>query len=117
MRGKRGNRSISLYKWIWHSYIHTVLIPLILIESIFIFIYFSSFTWSQGKNVSLLKDQAQSELGHIVNQEADSINHQLDSISNSVMLLALDLLQISVDTFCGSTPTMWYPEIRILFTS
>jgi signal transduction histidine kinase/CheY-like chemotaxis protein len=93
MRGKRGNSSISLYKWIWHSYIHTVLIPLILIELIFIFIYFCSFTWSQRKNVSLLKEQAQSELGHIVNQEADSINHQLDSISNSVMLFRNQIKQ------------------------
>ena len=93
MREKKGNKSISLYKWIWNSYIHTVLIPLILIELIFIFIYFSSFTWSQGKNVTLLKEQAQSELGHIVNQEADSINHQLASVSNSVMLFRNQIKQ------------------------
>lgn len=93
MRGKRDNSSISLYKWIWHSYIRTVLIPLILIELIFIFIYFSSFTWSQWKNVALLKEQAQSELEHIVNQEANSINNQLTSITNSVMLFRNQIKQ------------------------
>ena len=93
MMGKRGNKSISLYKWILYSYIHTVLIPLILIELIFIFIYFSSFTWSQGKNVALLKEQAQSELVHTVNQEANSINHQLDSISNSLVLFKNQIKQ------------------------
>ncbi|OOM78505.1 autoinducer 2 sensor kinase/phosphatase LuxQ [Clostridium puniceum] len=93
MRGKRGNKSISLYKWIWQSYIHTVLIPLILIELIFIVIYFSSFAWSHKKNVILLKEQAQSEAEHIVNQEANSINNQLTSISNSVMLFRNQIKQ------------------------
>jgi len=93
MRGKRGNKSISLYKWIWRSYINTVLIPLILIELIFIGIYFSSFTWSHEKNVVLLKEQAQSEVEHIANQEANSINNQLTSISNSVMLFRNQIKQ------------------------
>lgn len=39
------HKSISLYKWIWNSYIRTSLIPLILVELIFICIYFSSYTW------------------------------------------------------------------------
>lgn len=93
MRGKRVKESISLYKWIWQSYIHTALIPLILIEFIFICIYVGSFTWSQGKNVILLKEQAQSELEHIVNQEANSINYQLSSITNSVKLFSNQIQQ------------------------
>lgn len=43
MGRKKTNESISLYKWIWHSYIHTVLIPLIIVELIFICVYFVSF--------------------------------------------------------------------------
>jgi len=93
MRGKRVKESISLYKWIWQSYIQTALIPLILIEFIFICIYVGSFTWSQDKNVILLKEQAQSELEHIVNQEANSINYQLSSITNSVKLFSNQIQQ------------------------
>lgn len=90
---KRTNESISLYKWIWQSYINTALIPLILVELVFICIYFGSFTWSQSNNVSLLKEQAQSELQHIVNQESNSINYQLSSIANSVELFSNQINQ------------------------
>jgi signal transduction histidine kinase/CheY-like chemotaxis protein len=93
MRRKKADENISLYKWIWQSYIHTALIPLILVELIFICVYFGSFTWSQSNNVTLLKEQAQSELQHIVNQESNSINYQLSSISNSVMLFSAQIKQ------------------------
>lgn len=93
MRRKKSNESISLYKWIWQSYIHTALIPLILVALIFICVYFGSFTWSQSNNITLLKDQAQSELEHIVNQEASSINYQLSSVTNSVMLFSNQMKQ------------------------
>ena len=45
------HESISLYKWIWNSYIRTSLIPLILFELIFICIYFSSYAWSTLSNI------------------------------------------------------------------
>ncbi|WP_160683503.1 ATP-binding protein [Clostridium sp. C2-6-12] len=95
---KETNESISLYKWIWQSYIDTALIPLILVELIFICIYFGSFTWSQSNNVSLLKEQAQNELQHIVNQESNSINYQLESIENSVVLFSNQINQALKNT-------------------
>lgn len=98
MLQKKTTESISLYKWIWQSYINTVLIPLILVELVFICIYFGSFTWSQSNNVSLLKEQAQSELQHIVNQESNSINYQLSSIANSVILFSNQLNQALTTT-------------------
>lgn len=103
MGKKKTTESISLYKWIWHSYIHTALIPLIIVELIFICVYFGSFTWSQSNNVTLLKEQAQSELEHIVNQEANSINYQLSSISNSVMLFSNQIKQ-ALSTNAPLTP-------------
>lgn len=90
---KKTNGSISLYKYIWQSYIRTALIPLTLIESIFICIYFGIFTWAQSNNVNLLKEQTQSELQHIVDKECNSINYQLSSIANSVMLFCNQINQ------------------------
>lgn len=82
------HKNISLYKWIWQSYLHTALIPLILIELIFVFIYFSSNIWSQGKSIDFFKEHAQDELQYISNKEADLINSQLLNITNSVILLS-----------------------------
>lgn len=84
----KNNKSISLYKWIWQSYIRTALLPLLIVELVFICIYFSSNSLWQKKTFNLLKKQAQNELGQIANQEADAINHQLSSITNSVMLFS-----------------------------
>lgn len=41
MKNVTNHEHISLYKWIWKSYIHTALIPLLIIELIFILAYFS----------------------------------------------------------------------------
>lgn len=84
----KNNKGISLYKWIWQSYIRTALLPLLIVELIFICIYFSSNAFWQEKTINLLKKQAQNELDQIANQEADAINHQLSSITNSVMLFS-----------------------------
>lgn len=88
MNRTKNDKSISLYKWVWQSYMNTALLPLLIVELIFIFIYFSSNTLWQEKTANLLKNQAQNELSQIANQEADAIDHQLSSITNSVMLFS-----------------------------
>lgn len=49
------NKNISLYKWIWQSYIRNALIPLIIIEMIFICIYFISNYWSHKVQLPFTK--------------------------------------------------------------
>lgn len=84
----KNDKSISIYKWVWQSYLHTALLPLLIVELIFICIYLSSNTLWQKETINLLEKQAQNELSQIANQEADAINHQLSSITNSVMLFS-----------------------------
>lgn len=79
----KNHENISLYKWIWQSYIRTAFIPLIVVELIFISIYLTSDFLSQKKTVGYFKEQAQNELGQIAKQKTDLINHELSCIENS----------------------------------
>lgn len=93
MKNTFNNKNISLGKWIWHSYIRTALIPLIIVELIFICTYFVSNSWSQEKTITFLKDQAKSQLNQIAKQKADSINHQLSCITNSADFFSKEIGQ------------------------
>ncbi|OPJ65839.1 autoinducer 2 sensor kinase/phosphatase LuxQ [Clostridium chromiireducens] len=79
----KNHENISLYKWIWQSYIRTAFIPLIVVELIFISIYLTSDFLSQKKTIDYFKEQAQNELGQIAKQKTDLINHELSCIENS----------------------------------
>ncbi len=85
------DESISLYKWIWKSYIRTALIPLLIVELIFICIYFGSNIWSHKKTVIFFKGQVQDQLEQIANQEASGIDDQLSSITNSTMFFSIQM--------------------------
>ena len=87
------------HKWIWNSYIRTFLIPLIIIELIFICIYFSSYHLGLKGNRNFFKrTSSKMNLKQIVNEEANSINYQLASISNSTMLFRNQIKQCFTNT-------------------
>ena len=77
------NNSISLFKWIWKAYLHTALIPLVLIELVFICIYFLANSWSQKETINYLRANSQSELLQIANQEAEVISQKVQNITNA----------------------------------
>jgi signal transduction histidine kinase/CheY-like chemotaxis protein len=88
MKNVKSHEHISLYKWIWKSYIHTALIPLLIIELTFILAYFSLNIEFQQKTTSFFKEQVQNQLEHIVTSEANLINLQLSSMANSTLLFS-----------------------------
>jgi len=88
MKNVTNHEHISLYKWIWKSYIHTALIPLLIIELIFILAYFSLSIEFQQKTTLFFKGQVQNQLEQIVTNEANLINQQLSSITNSTLLFS-----------------------------
>ncbi len=98
--------TMPLYRWIWKSYLKTALIPLILVEMVFIGIYFTANSWSQREMVNYLRDQVQTEMLEIVNKESDVIHQQLSSISNATEIyqrqmgeaLAADAILSAEDT-------------------
>ncbi|PKM90168.1 MAG: histidine kinase [Firmicutes bacterium HGW-Firmicutes-12] len=76
----------TLFKWIWHSYLKTALIPLILVELVFIGIYFVTNNWSQNEMVGFLREEVQMELSQIAEQEGNVIEQQITSITNATEL-------------------------------
>lgn len=88
MKQKAPGNPISLFKWIWQSYLRTAIIPLIMVELVFIGIYFVSNNWSQKEMVDLLRAEVQKELQHIAGRESVVIQQQINGVSNTTEMFA-----------------------------
>lgn len=84
MGKKDGNKVITLFKWIWQSYLKTALIPLVLVELVFVVIYFMSNSWFQAEIISYLRQETSKEFSQIAKQESNIIQQQIASVSNAV---------------------------------
>jgi len=72
---------IPLVQWIWRNYLKAALIPLILVELVFIIIYFITNHWSMQEAVDVLKQEANGNLTQLVQLESSSIHEQLSGIT------------------------------------
>lgn len=104
MKEKESNKTITLFKWIWHSYLKTAIIPLVLVEFVFIGIYFVTNNWSQKETVSFLRQEVQFELSQFAEQEGKVIQQQLNSINNSTELYRQQMARVL------ATPAELKPE-------
>ena len=92
MKGDKNVNSVfsrkkkPLFIWIWYSYLKTAIIPLVVVELVFIGIYFFTNEWSQRESIKLLKEGTQDELLQIAKREAVVIDNQLSSITNATEL-------------------------------
>lgn len=83
---KDNDQRIPLVKWIWKSFLRIALIPLIVVEIAFVGIYFLSNEWSKDMMVSMLKEEAEEDVTHIVNRETEVIQKQVTSLANTTAL-------------------------------
>jgi len=88
MKNKHNPTPTKLKKWIWTSYLKTALLPLILVEFVFINIYFLSNNWSQREMTSFMTSEVNVELTHISNLESSDIQNQLLNISYMTQMYA-----------------------------
>lgn len=79
-RTKQNPNKVSLYRWIHQSFVKTAIIPLVLIEFVFIGIYFYTDSWLNREITSSLKEQVNSELSELSQVEASLIDIQLAGI-------------------------------------
>ncbi|KGP72741.1 ATP-binding protein [Pontibacillus yanchengensis] len=75
-----------LTKWIWSSFIRTALIPLLVVELLFIGMYFVTYEWSKRTTVDSLREEAHQDLQQMASREGEVIANQIQSISNSTNL-------------------------------
>ncbi|WP_303867622.1 ATP-binding protein [Acetobacterium wieringae] len=74
---KNNTEPISVFKWIWQSYLRTALIPLVVVELVFVGIYFSANNWSRWETKAALEESVNLELNLLAEKEAELINKQL----------------------------------------
>ena len=84
----------SLYSWIWKSYLKTALIPLVLVELVFIIIYFSSTQLSQKDMIKFLRHGVESDLANLAEKESTNIENQLVGVKNTTNLFRIEMENI-----------------------
>lgn len=85
---KQSKKTIPLIKWIWRSYLKTALIPLVLVEFVFINIYFLSNNWSMHEMIDLTKTETNESLTQIATLESSVIQEQLAGITHTTQMYA-----------------------------
>lgn len=83
---KNKTEPISIFQWIWQSYLKTALIPLVVVELVFVGIYFSANSWSRLETMSYLQESANVELNILAEKEAGLIDKQLADITHVTSL-------------------------------
>ena len=86
MRKKQANRTRTLLEGIWGSYLRTALIPLIVIELVFVGIYFFMNGWLQKETIHFLKESTHKQLTQLCRKETGVIGEQLSSITHAAEL-------------------------------
>jgi signal transduction histidine kinase/CheY-like chemotaxis protein len=71
----------SLLQWVWRSYFRTALIPLLLVEVVFIAVYLTTNQLATRENIAAVRSLATDELRRIAQREAVVIQKQLESVS------------------------------------
>lgn len=83
---KKKPDTISIFQWIWQSYLKTALIPLVVVELMFIGVYFWANNWSRVETMSYVQNSANLELNILAEKEAGIIDKQLEDITNTAAL-------------------------------
>lgn len=79
-------KTVSIFEWIWKPYIKTSVIPLLLVELVFIGIYFVTNNWSRERQVLSMKNEVFNEMQILASQEAAIIDGQTQRILTDVNL-------------------------------
>lgn len=73
-------QNISLRRWIWQSYWRSAIVPLFVIELVFIIIYFLSVTWFTQNSLEMARTIAVDQLSHMSIQQAETFDAELNSV-------------------------------------
>lgn len=78
--------AMPLLKWVWRSYFRAALMPLLLVEVVFVVIYLTANHLATQENIATVRTIATDELRRITQREAVAIQKQLEAISQSTDL-------------------------------
>lgn len=79
----RRSPTISLFKWVWRSYLRTSLVPLLMVEVVIVAIYLLANHFATEQNIQAVRAVAEDELQRIAQREVMVIQQQLSAISHT----------------------------------
>ena len=82
----QNRNATSLLQWVWRSYFRAALIPLLLVEVVFITIYMAANHLATQENIAAVREIAGDELRRIAQREAVTIQRQLQAVSQTTDL-------------------------------
>jgi len=85
-RPRSGRASVSLFEWVWRSYLRASLTPLLVVELLIITVYLIANISATRQHQRGVRDVAERELERIVTREANVVEEQLIAISRSTDL-------------------------------
>ncbi|WP_413206585.1 ATP-binding protein [Rhodospirillum sp. A1_3_36] len=89
-----GTRSQSLLKWIWRSYLHTALVPLIFIELVFLGIYIGSHHVSTDRTLDSFGRSIETEFHILAQKEAEVLSERLSAVGRQAQVLAAQTARV-----------------------
>lgn len=89
--------AITIKKWVWRALFTSTMIPLLLVETALVAVYFLSNDEIRDANLSYLQAQSSSELNLAILREAKSLGRQLEHVQNLSSSMALQASDIALD--------------------
>lgn len=84
----------SLHQWVWLAYLRSALLPLLFVELALLSVYVLSHHWSHSENINTVNRLANQELGRLVQNYSETIERQLESVSQLTELLRQEAQQV-----------------------
>lgn len=84
----------SLHQWVWIAYLRAALVPLLFVELALLVAYMFSHDWSKKENIATVEALANQELSRLVQSHADSIEQQLNGVTELTELLRQETEQV-----------------------
>jgi signal transduction histidine kinase len=83
MRKSVEQRPITLFQWIRGSFLRTVLVPLVLVEFLFLLIYFLANQWSTAASVDYLQQDSRTQLLKLAAMQTEKIENRLAGVTEA----------------------------------
>lgn len=88
MDSLKHRKSEPLLNWIWRSYFHAALIPLLLVEAGLIVLFLLANNLARDENIKAMQAHVHENLAQIAHREATVLRRQLESVSQNTRLFA-----------------------------
>ena len=88
--------AVTIKKWVWRALFTSTMIPLLLVETALVAVYFVSNDEIRDANLNYLQSQSSSELNLAMLREAKSLSQQLEQVQSLSRELAVQARELAI---------------------